>query len=102
MTNNISDNPNDALVLMIIAVVLSVLIMMLFANPVGTFVSKHPSIQILGLSFLLLIGFMLRSCSSVTFSCFQSRNRQCSQGISLFCHLFFFISGVSRYENEKK
>ncbi|MCL4113020.1 UNVERIFIED_CONTAM: hypothetical protein GTU68_064150 [Idotea baltica] len=50
---------DDALVLMIIAVVISVVIMMLFANPVGNFVNKHPSIQILGLSFLILIGFML-------------------------------------------
>ena len=59
MTNNISPNPNDALVLMVIAVVISVIIMMLFANPVGEFVNKHPSIQVLGLSFLILIGFML-------------------------------------------
>lgn len=59
MTNGLSDNPNDALILMIIAVVISVLIMMLFANPVGNFVNKHPSLQILGLSFLILIGFML-------------------------------------------
>ena len=59
MTNGISPNPNDALLLMVIAVVISVLIMMLFANPVGEFVNKHPSIQVLGLSFLILIGFML-------------------------------------------
>ena len=59
MTNGISDNPNDALILMIVAVVISVIIMMLFANPVGDFVNRHPSIQILGLSFLILIGFML-------------------------------------------
>jgi len=59
MTNGISPDPNDALVLMVIAVVISVIIMMLFANPVGEFVNKHPSIQILGLSFLILIGFML-------------------------------------------
>jgi len=59
MTNGISPNPNDALVLMVVAVVISVVIMMLFANPVGEFVNKHPSIQILGLSFLILIGFML-------------------------------------------
>lgn len=59
MTNGISPNPNDALLLMVIAVVISVIIMMLFANPVGDFVNKHPSIQILGLSFLILIGFML-------------------------------------------
>ncbi|WP_437395536.1 TerC family protein [Flagellimonas lutimaris] len=59
MTNGISPNPTDALVLMITAVVISVLIMMLFANPVGEFVNQHPSIQVLGLSFLILIGFML-------------------------------------------
>lgn len=59
MTNGISPNPNDALVLMIMAVVISVLIMMVFANPVGDFVNRHPSIQVLGLSFLILIGFML-------------------------------------------
>jgi predicted tellurium resistance membrane protein TerC len=59
MTNGISPNPNDALILMIVAVVISVVIMMLFANPVGDFVNRHPSIQILGLSFLILIGFML-------------------------------------------
>jgi predicted tellurium resistance membrane protein TerC len=44
---------------MITAVVISVLIMMQFAVPVGNFVNKNPSIQILGLSFLILIGFML-------------------------------------------
>ena len=59
MTNGISPNPNDALVLMVTAVVISVVIMMLFANPVGEFVNRHPSIQVLGLSFLILIGFML-------------------------------------------
>ncbi|MGB0950299.1 MAG: TerC family protein, partial [Marinirhabdus sp.] len=59
MTNGLSDNPTDALVIMVIAVVVSVLIMMLFANPVGSFVNKHPTVQLLGLSFLILIGFML-------------------------------------------
>ncbi len=59
MTNGISPDPNDALLLMVIAVVVSVGIMMLFAAPVGNFIAKHPSLQILGLSFLILIGFML-------------------------------------------
>ncbi len=48
-----------ALMIMIISVVLSVGIMMLFANPVGNFVNKHPTFQMLGLAFLILIGFML-------------------------------------------
>lgn len=59
MTNGIGDDPSQALVLMVIAVVISVIIMMLFAHPIGKFVHKNPSVQILGLSFLILIGFML-------------------------------------------
>jgi predicted tellurium resistance membrane protein TerC len=49
----------DNLVIMIIAVVVSMVIMMLFAGPVGRFVNEHPTIQMLGLAFLILIGFML-------------------------------------------
>lgn len=55
MTNGL----HGALIIMIIAVVISVLIMMLFAIPIGEFVNRHPSIQMLGLSFLILIGFLL-------------------------------------------
>ena len=55
MTNGLE----GALVIMIIAVVVSVIIMMLFAVPVGRFVNQHPTIQMLGLAFLILIGFML-------------------------------------------
>ena len=55
MTNGV----DGALYIMVTAVVISVFIMMQFAVPVGSFVNKHPSIQILGLSFLILIGMML-------------------------------------------
>lgn len=55
MTNGLE----GALTIMICAVVISVGIMMLFAVPVGNFVNANPSIQILGLAFLILIGFML-------------------------------------------
>ena len=55
MTNGI---PN-ALPIMIAAVVVSIVIMMGFATPVSRYMNRHPSMQILGLSFLLLIGFML-------------------------------------------
>ncbi len=55
MTNGVY----GALVIMIIAVVVSVVIMMLFAVPVGRFVNEHPTIQMLGLAFLIMIGFML-------------------------------------------
>ena len=50
---------DGALVIMILAVVISIIIMMIFAGPVSKFVNEHPTIQILGLSFLILIGVML-------------------------------------------
>ncbi|MBT8317202.1 MAG: TerC family protein [Lutibacter sp.] len=55
MTNGI----DGALIIMIIAVIISIVIMMIFATPVGNFVNEHPTIQMLALSFLILIGFML-------------------------------------------
>jgi predicted tellurium resistance membrane protein TerC len=44
---------------MALAMIIAVLVMMLFARPVGEFVNKNPSMQILALSFLLLIGVLL-------------------------------------------
>lgn len=46
-------------VIMIIAVVISILIMMAYAGPVSRFINKHPTLQMLALSFLILIGVML-------------------------------------------
>ncbi len=45
--------------IMIAAVVTSVGLMMLFARAIGEFVSKHPTIKMLALSFLVLVGFVL-------------------------------------------
>ena len=59
MTNGLHENHYYTLVLMIIAVVISIAIMIGFANPIRKFIDAHPSMQILGLSFLILIGFML-------------------------------------------
>jgi predicted tellurium resistance membrane protein TerC len=49
----------DQVSVMIVAVVISVLIMMVAAEPISHFVHRHPTIKILALSFLLLIGFSL-------------------------------------------
>ena len=51
--------PAGALEIMIAAIVISIVIMLIFAGPVSKFVNEHPTIQILGLSFLILIGVML-------------------------------------------
>jgi predicted tellurium resistance membrane protein TerC len=49
----------DELPIMIAAVVVAALTMIFVATPLGRFVEEHPTIKILALSFLLLIGFTL-------------------------------------------
>ncbi len=45
--------------IMIIAVVVSIAVMMIFAAPISHFINKHPTLQMLALSFLIAIGIML-------------------------------------------
>ena len=45
--------------IMILAIIISIIIMLVFAGPVSKFVNENPSIQILGLAFLILIAVML-------------------------------------------
>lgn len=49
----------DKLSIMISAVVISIGFMMLFAAPIGAFVQRHPTVKMLALAFLLLIGVVL-------------------------------------------
>lgn len=49
----------DHLSIMVIAVVASVGVMLFAAEPIGDFVDKNPTIKMLALSFLMLIGFTL-------------------------------------------
>ena len=44
---------------MIIAILVAVGVMLVFAGPVSRFVQRHPTMKMLALSFLLLIGVML-------------------------------------------
>ena len=49
----------DDIAVMVTAVILAVGVMMISAGPVGNFVSNHPTVKMLALSFLLLIGMSL-------------------------------------------
>ena len=49
----------DELAVMIAAVVVSVALMMLFASAIGRFVSAHPTIKMLALAFLVVVGVVL-------------------------------------------
>jgi predicted tellurium resistance membrane protein TerC len=44
---------------MIAAVVLAIVFMLIFAGAISAFIHRHPTIKMLALSFLLLIGFTL-------------------------------------------
>jgi predicted tellurium resistance membrane protein TerC len=49
----------DDLGVMVTAVVLSMIVMLVFVNPICAFVDRHPTVKMLALSFLLLIGMAL-------------------------------------------
>lgn len=49
----------DEVAVMIPAVVLSVILMMVFAGAIGRFVSAHPTVRMLALAFLVVIGVVL-------------------------------------------
>jgi predicted tellurium resistance membrane protein TerC len=49
----------DDVPVMIIAIVLAILVMMFSAGAIGRFVDQHPTVKMLALSFLVLVGFAL-------------------------------------------
>ena len=49
----------DEIPVMIAAVIASVLLMMIAAGPIGRFVSRHPTVKMLALSFLIMVGMAL-------------------------------------------
>ena len=49
----------DNVWVMVTAIVLAVIVMLIFAEPVSRFVENHPTLKMLALSFLILIGVML-------------------------------------------
>ena len=44
---------------MVPAIIVAAAVMLLFAGPIAAYVERHPSMKILALAFLILIGFML-------------------------------------------
>jgi len=51
--------PPEQVIIMIIAVVVSIFVMMFFSGAISDFIKKHPSMEVLALGFLILIGFTL-------------------------------------------
>jgi predicted tellurium resistance membrane protein TerC len=49
----------DHVSIMAIAIILAVTVMLIAAEPIGNFVDRHPTVKILALSFLILVGVTL-------------------------------------------
>ena len=49
----------DHLIIMVVAVIIAIVVMLLFAASIGDFVEQHPSIKVLALAFLVMIGALL-------------------------------------------
>lgn len=47
------------ILIMVIAIVIAIAVMLIFAEPISAFVEKHPSVKVLALAFLVLIGVLL-------------------------------------------
>jgi predicted tellurium resistance membrane protein TerC len=86
----------QVLSIMIGAVVISVVIMMGFSGPVGDFVNKHPSIQMLGMAFLIMIGFMLiaQAAHDANVSFFNSHVGEVPKGYLYFAIAFSLLVEV--------
>ena len=76
------------LVIMISAVIISIIIMMFFAGPISRFINRYPTLQMLALSFLILIGFMLM---------LESVHIEVPKGVHILRSILLAISGVLKH-----
>lgn len=59
MTNGIGDESHSPLVIIYAAVIVSMIVMMLFAKPISDFINARPTIKMIALGFLVTIGVVL-------------------------------------------
>jgi len=79
--------------IMIIAIVLSMFVMILFAKKISNFIQKHPTIKMLALSFLLMIGLLLLV---------EGFHVEVPKGYVYFAMLFSFIVEMLNIKMRKK
>jgi predicted tellurium resistance membrane protein TerC len=79
--------------IMIIAVIASTFIMIAFAGKIGDFVNNHPSIKILALSFLLMIGTLLVA---------EAFHYEIPKGYAYFAMAFSFLVELLNMQLDKK
>ncbi|MEZ4574754.1 MAG: hypothetical protein R2857_07555 [Vampirovibrionales bacterium] len=78
---------------MVTAVLISIVVMMVALEHISTLIDRHPSIKILALSFLMLIGAMPRR---------RRLPRPCAPALHLFCPGIFCRRGMAQHQNPKR
>jgi len=84
---------SNSIPIIIASLILSMIVMMLFSGPVSRFINKFPSLQILALSFLILIGFTLLM---------QSIGKEIPKGYIYFAIFFSLIVELINIRIRKK
>jgi predicted tellurium resistance membrane protein TerC len=79
--------------IMIIAIILSMIVMLIFAKGVSDFIHKHPTIKMLALSFLLMIGLLLF---------LEGLHIEVPKGYVYFAMLFSFLVEMLNIKLRKK
>jgi len=83
----------EQLIIMIIAVIISMIIMMIFSGKISQFIAKNPTLEMLALSFLILIGVML---------ILEGAHQHVPKGYIYFAVFFSFIVEVLNIRMIKK
>lgn len=95
---------NGGLTIMIISIIISIAIMIIFAGPVSKFANEYPTIQILGLSFLILISVMLMAEASylANINFFGQKVHSISKGYLYFAIFFSLLVEFINMKMRKK
>ena len=78
---------------MVIAVIISMIVMLIFAAKIGDFINKHPSVKVLALAFLLMIGILLIA---------EGFDQHVPKGYIYFSMFFsLLVEAVNMYSNKR-
>jgi predicted tellurium resistance membrane protein TerC len=104
LTHGITTDDYDALVIILLAALLSLFLMISFAKKLNALVEKHPSLKVLGLAFMLLIGFALVADAAHTshITLLESTANALSKGYLYFVMIFCALIVVVELFRKKK
>lgn len=79
--------------IMVIAVIISMIVMLVFSKTISDFINKHPSVKVLALAFLLMIGILLIA---------EGFEQTVPKGYIYFAMFFsLLVEGINMYSNKR-